>query len=363
MHDDDEKVDLAVRTLVPDVPPMSDAAFAAGRDRIFAELSPSAAPRQRRPVRRWIAAGAVITVGTVGVLNFGGSGITPPANAEAVQVLTNAADVTVRTTDVPVGHGQYRYVKVKQSRWAGVVLHGAISANCWFRYEQTEETWIPADRDQDWLRRTTHTDPLEVKSCTIQEAKNAPYVRPAVTPWESRAKHGRFGDPDVLPRPGEVVSPLPPGVVHIEPRPNSEEPPPNIFHPTPELLAGLPRDPQKLFVLLRDSTCLEEACAFVGALDMLGTGQIPGELRAAVYRAMTKVPSMTVADRQANLDGRVGIAIRITDPGRVRDMIVDPKTGDYIGARDVEDTPAGQLTDSTAVTMGVADAIGAPPNR
>ncbi|TCO52872.1 CU044_5270 family protein [Actinocrispum wychmicini] len=351
MRDNDDQVDLAVRTLAPDVPPMSDTAFTAGRDRIFAAVSD--VPRRRRPVGRWIAAAAVITVATVGVLNFGGPGLTP--NAEAVAVLTDAADVTVHTTDIPVAPGQFRYVKEKRSRWMGVVLHGASSANCWFRYEQTEETWIPTDLNQDWLRRTTHTDPLETKSCTKEEAENAPFHTSTVTPWESRAKRGKFRDPDRVARPDSGGHPL-----EGQPAP---EIPANIFHPTPELLAGLPRDPRKLFIVLRDSTCLADACAFVGAQDMLGTGQIPGELRAAVYRAMTRIAGMKVADRQANLDGQTGIAIRLTDPHRVRDMIVDPKTGDYIGARTVQDSPAGPLSESSSVTTGVANTLGAPPNQ
>jgi hypothetical protein len=358
MHDDDNQVDLAVRRLAPDVEPMTDLSFAARRAQVLdAAASRTIAPRQRRPVRRWIAAAAAITAVTVGVLNFGGPGLTPAANAEAVAVLTQAADVTVQATDVPVGPGQYRYVKKKESRWQVVALRGARSADCWLRYESTEETWIPTELDQEWLRRISNSDWLEAKYCTKEEAQHAlssafPPIPPIGASIEGRAKSGRFTPPLGADKPlgrDEMLSDRRPG---------------NVLNPTPEFMAKLPRDPQKLFTVLKDAVCLGDVCAFVAAEEMLGTGRIPGELRAAVYRALTRIPGMTVVDRQANLDGRAGIAIRVTDPGRVRDLIVDPKTGDYIGTRNnVKDSPGGSLFDSSAVTTGVVDTIGAPPTR
>ena len=368
MHDDDNQVDLAVRLLAPDVEPMTDLSFAARRALVLdAAASRTIAPRQRRPVRRWIAAAAAIAAVTVGALNFGGSGLTPAANAEAVAVLANAADVTVQTVDAPVGPGQYRYVKNKASQWVGIELQRAGgSADCFFRYEETTETWIPADRDQDWLRRFTRTDPLETKSCTMTELLHAPaFAMPPVPERETRAKGGRFDySVRVIPS-GTDES----GAIRFTPlggdQAAREESPVSIYHPTPEYLATFPRDPQKLFTKLRDLVCLSgDGCAVVAAEGMLGTGQVPGDLRAAVYRALTRIPGMTVVDRQANLDGRVGIAIRIAGPGWFDDLIVDPKTGDYIGSRsNVKDSPGGSLLHSSAVTTGVADVIGAPPTR
>jgi hypothetical protein len=364
MHDDDNQVDLAVRRLAPDVEPMADLSFAARRALVLdAAASRTIAPRRRRPVRRWVAAAAAITAVTVGVLNFGGSGLTPPANAEAVAVLTGAADVTVQATDVPVGPGQYRYVKKTASQWNSVILHGASSGNCWFRYEETEETWIPADRDQDWLRRITRTDPLETKSCTMAEALHAPtFAMPPTPQRETRAKGGKFDHSvRVIPSGPDENGPI--RFTPLEGAP-AEESPVSIYHPTPEYLATFPRDPQKLFMTLRDMVCLGDTCAFVAAEGLLDTGQVPGELRAAVYQALTRIPGITVADRSANLDGRTGIAIRITGPGWARDLIVDPKTGDFIGSRgNLRDSPGGLLINSSSVTTGVADTIGAPPTR
>ncbi|MBP2322794.1 hypothetical protein JOF56_003179 [Kibdelosporangium banguiense] len=369
MRHDEDRVDFAVRDLAPDVPPMSETNFDAGRDRVLAGAAGVQSPH-RQP-RRWIGAAAAVaalTAGTMAVINFSDSGLTP--SADAVTVLNTAADMTVNATDSPVGSGQYRYIKKKESRWLGVVLHGALDANCWYRYEQTEETWIPADRDQDWLRRTTHTEPLETKSCTKQEAMDAPFYFNEVTPWESRAKNGKFTLPDLVP-PKQTAPPrsVPDGALPLGVNIDKQEPAPpipvSILNPTPEFLAGLTRDPQQLFVLLRDSTCLAEACAFHAAQSVLGTGEIPGDLRAAIYRALTKIPGMTTVDNLANLDGRTGIAIRVSDSQWkwTKDMIVDQSTGDYIGDRTLQDTSAGKLLDSSAVTIGVADAIGTPPAR
>ncbi|SDM74501.1 CU044_5270 family protein [Allokutzneria albata] len=351
MRDNDDRIDLAVRELAPEVPPMSEHAFDTGRERVLA--GPGRRPRRSR--RGLVAAAvlAVLTLGTVGVLNF--SGTAPPANAEAVTLLTKAADVTA---DAPVGPGQYRYVKTTESRWRGVVLHGASSANCWFRTERTEETWIPADRNQDWLRRTTSTEPLETRSCTKDEAKNAPFASTEVSPWESRAKDGKFVWPASLVREGKPPAGLEPLSVRTQP---AREIPPNIYHPTPEFLAGLPRDPQRLFTLLRDSTCAADVCALFGARGLLGSGQTTDELRAAVYRALTRIPGMSVADGQANLHGRIGTALRVITPEQTQDIIIDRETGDYIGDRTVRTESWGKVVESTSVASGITRELGAQP--
>jgi hypothetical protein len=345
MRDDDDRVDLAVRELVPDVPPMSEESFAAGRDRVLAGAASSTGRYRRlaasRPGRRprqrgqWIgvaaAVAAVVAVvgGTVAVFDFGGS------------------DVTVNAADRPVGPGQYRYVKKTMSDWLPLFDHPDRSVDCLFRYEQTEETWIPADWNQEWLRRTSNTGPLEARPCSLDEA--ARYHSLEVTPWESRAQQGKFKQS--------------PGVGLFSDVEEGPDDPPDIRHPTPEFLAGVPRDPQKLFELLRDSTCGQDFCALEGAVDMLDTGQVPSDLRTAVYRALTRGPGMTVVEDQANLDGRVGIAIRTSYYGWDRDMIFDPETGDYIGIRFVEGSDVGDTLQFSAVTTGVADAIGEPPTE
>ncbi|GAB3912378.1 hypothetical protein GCM10029964_120010 [Kibdelosporangium lantanae] len=99
------------------------------------------------------------------------------------------------------------------------------------------------------------------------------------------------------------------------------------------------------------------------AQTMLETGQIPGDLRAAVYRALTRVRGVRITENQRDLDGRVGTMIGVTGSGQAFNLIVDQKTGDYFGARTVQDSPAGQLVEANAVTTGVANAIGVPPTR
>ncbi|WP_143261689.1 CU044_5270 family protein [Allokutzneria sp. NRRL B-24872] len=333
---------------------MSEHAFESGRARV---LAGPATQQPQRSSRRWLVAAAVLgvlTLGTVSALNLGGTA--PAANAEAVAVLTSAADVTTSAEHAPVGPGQYRYVKTVESKWMGVVLNGASDANCWFRRERTEETWIPADWKQEWLRRVTLTEPLETRSCTKDQAVNAPFASTEITPWEARAKQGDFPQPKSRPGPG--IKPADPTKsLGTQPK-RDEELPPTLYRPTPEYLAKLPRDPQQLFVLLRDSTCLAEACALHAARSALDTGLIPDDLRAAMYRALTKIPGTTVGDRQANLGGRVGTAIRVTEPDRTLDLIIDPKTGDYIGARTVLN---GEVQDFSSVVTGVTGAIGTAP--
>ncbi|WP_344870310.1 CU044_5270 family protein [Allokutzneria multivorans] len=332
---------------------MSQHAFEAGRARV---LAGPAAQQQQRTSRRWLAAAAgvtALTLGTVGALNLGGGA--PPANAEAVAVLTSAADATTSTKAAPGEPGQFRYIKKVESKWFGVVLNGAMSANCWYRQERTEETWIPADWKQEWQRRVAVTEPLETRSCTAEQAKNAPYGSTEI-PWEARAKNGDFPPPKFRRGPG-LGAKVGPETLTPSSEP-AKELPPSLYRPTPEYLAKLPRDPQRLFVVLRDSTCLADACAMHAARSALSTGQIPDDLRAAMYRAVAKIPGATVGNRQDNLGGRVGTAIRITEPSRTLDLIIDPKTGDYIGDRTVLD---GELHEFSSVVTGVTDAIGTAP--
>ncbi|HEX8518621.1 MAG TPA: hypothetical protein VF667_03420, partial [Pseudonocardia sp.] len=96
------------------------------------------------------------------------------------------------------------------------------------------------------------------------------------------------------------------------------------------------------------------------ATDFLKTGAAPPDLRAALYRALAKVPGLAVTDGAAEVDGRRGTALGITDPdGNRLEMIVDPRTGAFLGTRTTD--ADGTVQNVTTVTTAGADQIGVVP--
>lgn len=70
---------------------------------------------------------------------------------------------------------------------------------------------------------------------------------------------------------------------------------------------------------------------------LLRTGVVPADLRAALYKAAALIVGVTMADKQATVDGRTGIAVGIPTSDGVarRDIIIDPTSGLVIGEQDV----------------------------
>ena len=104
-----------------------------------------------------------------------------------------------------------------------------------------------------------------------------------------------------------------------------------------------------------------EALVFIA--DLLRTGLVPADLRAALYKTAALIPGVSVTDDQATLDGRKGIAIgRVeTTSHRRQDIIIDPTTGLLIGEREVLTeprglVPAGTATTWTAIETSISDA-------
>lgn len=102
--------------------------------------------------------------------------------------------------------------------------------------------------------------------------------------------------------------------------------------------------------------------------DVLRTGLVPAGVRAVLYQALALLPDLTVTQREANLAGRVGVALGVDDPSYPTrdDIIVDPTTGRYIGERTVQlraedGVRAGMVTEFSAVTTVVAQRLGARP--
>jgi len=324
MHETDD----VVRTVLADTPTMTAEQFAAGRERVLAG---------RPTPRRWgrlvgVAAGVVALVGAALILPTLG-GEDAPASAAAATVLTDAADL-IETKDVPLAAGQYRYVRTESTMLGR-------TERCDYQQHDLDEVWIPQDADAEWLLRR---DRGRIEWLTCQDPGWDGL--PAAYREEYRAKDGTFvldGGMNPVPEPG-------------------------WNNPTPEFLASLPRDPQALYTMIEQEYAPGSGPAepskayFQFATQLLMTAALPADLRATLYKAMTRIPGVDVTEEFATIDGRTGTAIGLNmgTGGELReDIVIDPTDGSLIGRRAL--LPDGTVSGTDVITDGITDTVGAVP--
>ncbi|MFB9495829.1 CU044_5270 family protein [Saccharothrix mutabilis subsp. capreolus] len=349
---------------------MSETAFAAGRARVLAAAAGDAAgaasgPRLHSPTgdrqipthgrrgaalgsrwrwpRRWVGVAAGVVVIAVGGV-VGASVTEGPARATAAEVLDLAAAHVTDARDPVLSPGQYRYTRTRD--WALAVDDRGDQK---FRhlYEGVSETWRPQDWRAEWVSRYTVTGKRQWVEGTEEAARAAGVHLDEPRTTERRAPCGDF-----VPELGE------------------SGPCANVAgswrHPTEAFLDTLPRDPAELHRQLDQAAQDVPGGPLAVAADVLATAWVPEDLRAALYQALAKLPDLTVSDRAANLDGRVGVALRAGAGPQAREIVVDPSTGRFIGERVIstqewEGLPAGTVWSFTSVTIGVADGPGVQP--
>lgn len=293
--------------------------------------------RTRRVSRRalLVSAAAALLVGglvTAEVVMPAYSG----ATAEAAEVLNDAAAATIKTSDPVVVPGQYLKIETTAVSM-GAETNENGETHAWLG-EHRDQLYVPSDRSGEWI---WHRGP-GVATTFFTEAARAVEAAQDKNPQPEhlRATEGAFyGTPQTI--------------IHgME---------------TKEAIRTLPRDPHQLLTLIYLRTLgagpTPEIEALVTIADTLRTGVIPADLRAALYKAAALIPGVTIVDRQANLDGRTGIAIGI--PGEIsrQEIIIDPATGLLIGERtvllkttpDIPAFPAGTATAWTAIKTSVVD--------
>lgn len=291
--------------------------------------------------------------------------VSPAPAMTPAALLRRAAANTLRTGDPVVGPGQYTYVRTHAWFQNGVAGPGVT-----YQSEQEYETWIPAAADGTWYWR--YTRPIAMKF--YRPGDKAEVAAAGLLPH----RHVEL----YVGRDGEITREKGPG------DPNERTAtvgPPGWGNPTPAWLATLPRNPGQLLALLRKAIPTGEkggvpleasSYVFSRIADVLSTGLVPADLRAALYQVASRLPGITLVDSTANLDGRHGVAIGHASPNTLtrRDIIFDSAGGQFIGERDVllrSETvdqpdvngpsvtlPAGTVIGSTAVTIGVADQPG-----
>jgi hypothetical protein len=332
--------------------------------------------RRRMAVRVAVAAGLAVVVagGTVALdgTTRHGRPVTG-GRADAATLLRLAADRSIAEHDPAFGPGQYRYVR---TRTGGTNGSTQLDDGRWLNFLTDEliEVWIPYDETQDWVRRDTTLGTRFLSKADEKLARDKfPELFAGNRPETSRGPCG------LLARPGHIAwSNKDGGVTEM---PISQAPPEvrNRRRPTScdggdwgspnaRFMAGLPRDPhallQRIYRESRGHGAGPDPEAFVFIGDLLRSGQVPGDLRAALYRAAAEIPGIQLIDRTANLAGSPGIAVgRDEGGGMRRDLIFDRSTGQFVGEREVraqagDGHPAGSSVEFTAVTTTVVDKPG-----
>lgn len=327
-----------LRGMRSDVGSAPQATLDRGREKVMAKIDPAIGSGAARPAtnekgtvspirfRRRLLLGSAAAALLVGVIVVADvvRPAAPGATAEAAEVLNNAAAATIQTADPIVNPGQY--LKIQSTNlWGSAAVDESAKEYQWLDTEKMT-MYIPANRTEEWVWERSGRIPTTF----FDEASKEYVERTQASGPEAYVLRGANG---AFYGPGSESS-----------------------FPAPSYLDSLPREPRLLLDDIYQKTggkgqsVYGEALVFIA--DLLRTGVVPGELRAALYKAAALIPGVTVTDEQATLDGRKGIAIgRIEDYSPFRhDIIIDPTNGMPIGERQVITEPRGTMPAGTATT-------------
>ncbi|MFE4080134.1 CU044_5270 family protein [Paenarthrobacter sp. YIM B13468] len=314
-------------------PVATDAAVEEGRRKLLNRIDPSAPiarpTRHRTKARRAgiisLATAAIVAALVAGDV-LGPTGWRGAATAQAAQVLNEAAQTTIKTADPVVNPGQY--LKISSSNlWSSLSIDESGKEFQWLDTENMT-MYIPANRNDVWVwERSGRIPTVFFDEASKEHGQSLQYDKPKgdVLRGANGAFYGSAPDQSGF--------------------------------PSPEYLASFPRDPHMLLnnifkrTLGQGQSIDGEALVFIA--DLLRTGMVPGDLRAALYKAAALIPGVTVVEDQATLNGRKGIAIgRVEEVSHTRqDIIIDPQTGQLIGERQVLTQAQGTMPAGTAITL------------
>jgi len=308
------------------------------------EAVPDGGPRRKRVMARRVllaSAAAAVLVGGIVVADVVAPGGRPGATAEAAEVLNNAAANAIKTSDPTVKPGQYLKVDTK-AVYGATVSRANGTVVSWLE-TQDGQVYVPADMSSEWVWNREARVPTTFfgKESKAEAERYVASLNGGAGPRLEgiiRGKGGAFyGSPQQI-----------------------------LGSPLLDAIKTLPREPRKLLDLIYERTKgsgpTPESEALITIADSLRTGVIPADLRAAMYKAAALIPGVVVADKQATLDGRKGVALGVYwADGKLRqDIIIDPATGLMIGERTMhlaamDGIPANTATGWTSVKTSVVD--------
>ncbi|WP_420369190.1 CU044_5270 family protein [Curtobacterium sp. L1-20] len=329
-----------LRAVRNDANPADAEALDRGRARLLAHItasSPGKAPapaedRRRRIIRRvrWFGGGSLVAGGVAAALVVGNvtgfAGLRGGADLAAADVLHTAASTAIATSDPVVGTGQY----------LEVATHSAVATSTGagtYLASQDGQLYVPADTGSTWV---WVREPEAVVKTFGAGSEQAAAQTPKTKGEYLRADSGRFyGAPAAV---------------------------------SPASMQGLPRDSAALlrhiYTVTEGQGGSRDGEALVWIADILRSGIVPADLRAALFTAAAAIPGVELTDEQANLDGHSGVAIgRTESDGTRQELIIDPTTGLMVGERSVVTgkaatalrVPNGTAIEWTTVTTSVVD--------
>jgi hypothetical protein len=309
--------------------------------------APSRVTIRRRPVLRRIGYSAVCTAVAATLVTglimsdmIGLAGWRGGADPAAAAVLREASALAIATSDPVLKPGQYLRVDTT-AVYSGAAAAEPDNRQIGFLTITEDQLYIPADLNDDWVWMRGMSKPYQSFGAESEAAMQAE--------WEQRL--AKRGNPDYQ---------------------ENVRAPGGAFYggagPDLVMLDALPRDPYQLLNNIYRTNLGQspspDGSAFEWIRRTLRSGGVPADLRGALYEAAAMIPGVTVTEGAATLNGRTGIAIGRNEPGsawRV-DLIIDPKTGELIGERDVVVEydgvslfPAGTTEGWTSVTTTVVD--------
>jgi RNA polymerase sigma-70 factor (ECF subfamily) len=301
--------------------------------------------RRRFAFAGFSAAGAFTLVGVLVASNLLGlGGWRGGADPAAAAVLERAATAALTFEDVPLSTGQYLRVSSQNVHITdGQENNGPIIT---YRINDSSQLYIPADRSDDWVWVREPSQVVDV-----------------LTPG-GEAFAERHHPSNTEGRMSQLLR-APAGAFYG-----------NSADSTWGSFDDMPRDPYLLlnYIYLRTLGAgpSPDGEALVFIADTLRQGTAPPDLRAALLRAATMIPGVTITDDQATLNGSTGTAIgRVESKQSLRvEIIIDPSSGRLIGEREVavvaipeSDVVAGDILSWSSVEtaiVNVAPAGGTP---
>lgn len=321
----------SLRELRNEIPTVKDSVIGDGRAQLLQRIASTNRQKNKRRTKRTlrITLMTAVTFGLVtalvGTNIIGLAGWRGAASAQAAEVLNNAAAMTIKTVDPVVTPGQY--LKVESTNLWMTSYDGPDTSSGLVSWLDTEKQslYVPADRTQTWVWDRSGRIPTtffgeESKDTALQLTEEL-----GDTSEHLRAENGAFYDS-------------------------------KSSFPTEKELSSYPRDPRillnSIYLKTIGSGQSVDGEALVYIADLLRTGLVPADLRAALYQAAAMIPGVVVTEDQATLDGQSGISIgRVESESNERqDIIIDPVSGQLIGERKVTLEPIGAVPAGTSTT-------------